>query len=236
MKSIPTRSLVASVVFVLSANFLGASASWGADVFNSDFSKGTFDTLGWEAKGNWTIKDFGATKPDLAKNPGLVAAFEANGKTPGTLTKKFDPIANPSNLTLTFDAGYGWGKATHTQSFQIMLVDADGNGYAFDVHRAKATWGAQWAVVTKYGYSEPMQWASAPIDTTQEAVVNGAGLRTFTITRDGAGNWTFDGGGWTGGPLKFSDTTTASFSQVILRGMPNSDEDVFGKIKLEASK
>jgi hypothetical protein len=42
------------------------------DVFNSDFSKGTFDKLGWQAKGDWSVVNMGEGKPDLANNPGPV--------------------------------------------------------------------------------------------------------------------------------------------------------------------
>lgn len=216
--------------------FGGLSTANAGEIFASDFSKGTFEELGWTSKGNWTIKDFGAAKPGLANNPGPVAVFAANGKTAGTLTKKFDAVSNPSSLTLAFDAGFGWGQKTHVQSFQVMLVDAGGNGYVFDVHRANATWGAQWAVVNNFGYNEPLHWAPAAIDATQKSVIDGGGLRAFTITRDAGGNWTFDGKGWTGGPLKFTDTTTSNFSQVVLRGLPNIDEVLFGKVKLEATK
>ncbi|MFA7344308.1 MAG: hypothetical protein WC003_08400 [Terrimicrobiaceae bacterium] len=206
------------------------------EILNADFSKGTVEESGWTPKGDWSIKDYGAAKPGLANSPGPVAVFAAGGKTVGTLTKKFDTASNPSSLKLTFDAGFGWGAKTHVQSFQVMLLDADGNGYVFDVHRANATWGAQWAVVSDYGYNEPLHWAPAAVDTTQDSVMAGGGLRAFTITRDAGGNWTFDGKGWTGGPLKFTDTTTSSFSQVVLRGFPNTDEIVFGKVKLEAGK
>jgi len=213
----------------------GLSAARAGEVFSSDFSKGTFDALGWAVKGDWSIMDYADKKPDLAKNPGPVAVFAANGKTSGSLTKKFDATAGSGALTLTFDAGFGWGNKSHVQKFQVMLLDADGNGYVFDVHRTKATWGAQWENVTKNGYNDPLHWAHTPIDTTQEAVVNGAGLRTFTVTRGATGNWTFNGDGWTGGPLTFTDATTTSFSQVVLCGFPNTDEIVFGKVKLETS-
>ena len=74
------------------------------------------------------------------------------------------------------------------------------------------------------------------IDASQDAIVNGGGLRTFTITRDAAGKWTFNGDGWTGGPLTFTDTTISNFSQLILVGTTNSDELIFNKIKFEATK
>ena len=226
------------VVPLISCGFFlgGMSPAKAGEVFSTDFSKGTFDALGWTVKGDWTIADYGADKPGLANNPGPVAKFPAKGTTDGTLTKTFGTIANPSSLTLTFDAGYGWGAKDHSQSLQVMLLDADGNGYVFDIHRANMTWGAQWAPVAKYVHSDTLNWAPAAIDTTQPAVVNGGGLRTFTITRDSSGKWTFDSAGWTGGPLIFTDTTTSSFSQVVLSASPNTDDLLFGKIKLEASK
>jgi hypothetical protein len=214
---------------------LGTSAKAG-EIFASDFSKATVEESGWTPKGDWKVKDYATVNAGAPNNPGPVAVFAAGGKTVGTLTKKFDAASNPASLTLTFDAGFGWGAKEHVQSFQVMLLDADGNGYVFDVHRANATWGAQWATVSDYGYDEPLRWAPAAIDTTQESVMGGGGLRAFTITRDVGGNWTFDGAGWTGGPLKFTDTTTSSFSQVVLRGLPNTDEVLFGKVKLEAGK
>jgi len=207
------------------------------EVFNTDFSKGTFDTLGWTAKGDWSIVDLGADHPDIANNPGPVAKFPAHSKKAGLLSKTFPTLNNPANLKLTFDGGYGWGKATQSQALEIMLLDADGNGYVFDVHRYNATWGVQYAVVSQYGYNNPLTWAPAPVDTSQKAVMDGGGLRTFTITRDGQGNFTFDGDGWTGAnPVKFQDTTTTSFSQVVLYGTPNIDDLLYNKIKLEAGK
>jgi len=215
---------------VLLASVFGAQ---GGESVNSDFGKSSFKGLGWEAKGDWTIVNYGADKAGLAKKPGHVAKFAANGDAVGTLTKKFLPIANPSLLTLTFDAGYGWGAKEHSQGFQVMLLDAEGNGYIFGVARANATWGAQWAPVAKYSFPDQLNWAPAAIDTTQVAAMDGGGLRTFTITREVGGKWTFNGAGWTGGPLTFTDTTTKAFSQVVLRGTPNFDELLFGRVKLQ---
>jgi len=212
----------------------GIPAAHAGEIFSSDFSKGTFAGLGWDVKGDWSIVDFGADKPGLAKNPGMVAKFPANSPAIGSLVKKFPVINRPYSLTLTFDAGYGWGAKDHSQGFQVMLLDEKGDGYIFAVQRANATWGAQWANVTKYEFKNPMTWAPAAIDTTQVAIADGGGLRTFTITRDAGGKWTFNGDGWTGGPVAFADKKTTSFSMVILRGTPNTDDIAFGKVKLEA--
>lgn len=214
---------------------LGMTSAKAGEIFNSDFSKGKFDDLGWEAKGDWSIVDFSGGKP-LDKNPGLVAKFSAKNTDPGSLTKKFDAIANPASLTLTFDGGFGWGGKAHSQGLSVMLLDADGNGYIFDSHRAKANWGMQWDVVTKYAHNAKLQFASTSIDTTQDPIVKGGGLRTFTITRDADGKWTFNGVGCDGGPLTFTDKTTTSFSQVVLVGNKNTDDLVFNKIKLEVTK
>lgn len=224
--------MLALGVFVLGA----VSSANATEIFNSDFSKGSFDTLGWTVTGDWSMKDYGADNSSLAKNPGTVAKFAANAKTDGNLVKKFDAQADPAKLTLTFDAGYGWGSKDHSQSLQVMLVDADGNGYLFQVSRAKASWGVQWGVVTKYAFGEHLNFAPSEVDTTQVSVHDGGGLRTFTITREAGGKFTFNGDGWTGGPLTFNDATTTSFSQVVLRGSQNTDDLVFGKVKLEVTK
>ena len=229
-----SKSLLSIALASCLVSFGAAAAARAGEIFSTDFSKGTFASLGWEPKGDWSIFTFGADKPDLAKQPGPVAKFAANGQTVGTLTKKFDAIKDPTSLKLTFDAGYGWGSPSHVTALQVMILDADGNGYVFDCHRAKATWGAQYGNVTKYGYNDPLNWAPAEVDTTKQSIMDGGGLRTFTITRDASGKWTFNGDGWTGGPVTFTDTTTKSFSQVVLRGMPNTDDLAYGKIKLEA--
>lgn len=227
-------------IAILAAGLALAGTSIGAraaEIFSSDFSKGTFEKLGWTAKGDWSIVNFGDNKAGLEKNPGPVAKFPANGKKAGMLTKTFDVIKDPANLTLTFDAGYGWGGKTHVQAIQVMLLDADGNGYVFDSHRAKATWGAQWGLVTQYGYDKTLNWSPTPIDTTQGAVIDGAGLRTFTVTRDAGGTFKFSGEGWEGGtPFAFTDKTTTQFTQVVLFGTPNTDDLLYGKVKLEAEK
>lgn len=214
---------------------MGGISAMAGEIFNTDFSKGKIAELGWEAKGDWAIKDYGADKPGLAKNPGPLVKFAANGTEIGMLSKKFDPISNPSNLTLTFDAGYGWGAKDHCQSLAVMLVDADGNGYIFTQARANATWGVMWDKVIKYAHGDTMQWAPAAIDATQQAVIDGGGLLTFTITRDTSGNWKFNRDGWTA-PLTFTDKMFTSFSQVVLVGNPNNDELLYNKIKLDMTK
>ncbi len=227
---------VLSGVFIsclfLYAGLVGGRAD---DIFDTDFSTGTFAALGWTVVGPWSIGVPVETDPNPASN-GAVAKFAPTGDAVGTLTKKFEAIANPSALTLNFEGGYGWGTRDHSQALQVMLLNSDGNGYIFDIHRASATWGAQWTRVTNYGYNDPMTWSEASIDTTQLSVRDNGELRKFTITRDAQGNWTFNGEGWAGGPLTFTDTTVTTFSQVVLRGTPNTDELFFNKIKLTADK
>ncbi|RYX83388.1 glycosyl hydrolase family protein [bacterium] len=81
-----------------------------------------------------------------------------------------------------------------------------------------------------------MKWAASEVDATQPAVIDGGGLRTFTITRDGAGKWSFNSDEWKGGPVTFTDNTTTTFTQVVLCGSPNTDDLLYGKIKLESDK
>jgi len=232
------RRLKTLTLFAFALSFCvflpGGMSAKGGEIFSTDFSTERLKALGWETNGVWKMKDFAADKPGLEKDPGPCIKFPANIPTPGMLTKKFDPIANPDSLTLTFEAGYGWGSKNHGQRLAVMILDADGNGYIFSQNRSKSTQGAQWDKVTKYTYSEPMQSAAGEIDTTEQAVIDGGGLRTFTITRDADGDWSFNGDTWTGGPLTFTDKTYTTFSQVVLVGTPNSDDLLYNKVKLEA--
>ncbi|MFA7342758.1 MAG: hypothetical protein WC003_00505 [Terrimicrobiaceae bacterium] len=233
------KALLLHATLTACLGFLGGiTPAKAGEILNSDFSKGSFEALGWTPKGEWEIVDYAVktNKPGLPNNPGPVAVFTAKNKTPGTLTKKFDAAANPSSLTLTFDAGYGWGAKNHPQALQVMILDAEGNGYIFNCGRANAAWAVGWGDVSRYAPCEKLETAPQPIDATQDSVVTGGGLRTFTITRDASGKWTFNGAGWTGGPLTFTDTEISNFSQIVLVGQRNSDELLFNKIKLDAAK
>jgi hypothetical protein len=216
--------------------FLGNNSSRAEQIFSTDFSKGSLEELGWVAKGDWKMVNFGADRPKLANNPGPVLKFPANGKANGTLTKKFAAVANPANLTLTFDGGYGWGAKNHSQGLNIMILDDAGNGYLFNVSRANADWGAQWNTVENFATNGQTKPASTKIDTTQKAVVDGGGLRTFVITRDAEGNWSFNSTDWVGGPMTFTEKTFTSFSQVVLFGTSNTDDVLYNNIKLEVTK
>ena len=215
---------------------LDAPRAWGAEVFNSDFAKGNFDTLGWKVQGNWSIVNMGEGKPDLKNNPGPVAKFPANGNTTGGLSKTFGQVKNPKSLKLTFDAGYGWGAVDHAQGLNVMILDSEGNGYSFLNQRAKANWAVQWGKVSQYGYNDPPSFNNGEVDSRQTAVVDGGGLRTFTIERDAQGKWTFNSEEWKGGGLSFTDNTTTSFSQIVLFGTPNIDDLLYGKVKLESDQ
>jgi hypothetical protein len=216
----------------------GAGQPTATDVFNSDFSKGTFDHLGWETKGtNWTIQDFTEQKPGLANSPGPCAFFGAYKPTDTQLLiHKFPAVMKPQNLTLTFDAGWAWGiKAQGADAFQVFILDDDGNGYDFEVHRTNASWAAQWAKVAKYAVSTKPVWGNVAIDATQTAILDGGGLQTFTITRDQHGAWSLSGAKWTGAtPFQFvdEDRTTETFSQVALVGSTNFDGVAFNNVHL----
>jgi hypothetical protein len=208
-------------------------------IFNSDFSQGTFDHLGWVDKGeNWNITDFTEQKPGLKNSPGPSAYFGAyKGDDKQLLIHKFPAAMKPQDLTLTFDAGWAWGqKDQGADAFQVFILDDNGNGYDFEVHRTNAAWAAQWALVTAYKISNKEAWGTAAIDATQAAVLDGGGLQTFTIKRDSHGSWSLSGANWTGAtPYEFVDVdrTTDTFSQVALVGGKNFDGLVFNKIKLE---
>ena len=116
-----------------------------------------------------------------------------------------------------------------------MLLDARGNGYVFEVHRCKATWAVQWAKVANGAPPKDKTWASEEIDASHASVRDGGGLSRLTITRESDGAWTIAGKDWNkgaGATVRFTDATTSSFSQLVLLGTQNFDEQVFNKIVL----
>jgi hypothetical protein len=201
-------------------------------VIDSDFSKGNFTALGWKAKGAWDVFRY---RGKAANNPGLVARFAAN-KPDGALTKTFPEVKNPKKLTLSLDYGWGWGDTVQgADAVSFMLLDARGNGYVFEVHRFKAKWAVQWARVANHVPAKNKTWASEEIDATHASVRNGGGLCRLTITRDADGSWCITSKDWNkgaGATVMFTDTTTTSFSQLVLLGTKNFDEQVFNKIVL----
>jgi hypothetical protein len=116
-----------------------------------------------------------------------------------------------------------------------MLLDPRSNGYIFEVHRTKATWAVQWAKVASGVPSNHKTWATEEIDATHTSVRDGGGLSRLMIIRDSDGAWSITGKDWNkgaGATVRFTDATTHSFSQLVLLGTKNFDEQVFNKIVL----
>ncbi len=202
-------------------------------VVDTDFSKGKFAEMGWKVKGDW---DAYAYPKEAANNPGVVARFAAN-KPDGSLTRSFAEIKSPKRLTLSLDYGWGWGDANQgSDSVTIMLLDATGNGYVFKVCRVKATWAVQWARVAGGAEPKDKTWATEEIDATHASVRAGGGLCKLTIARDADGAWSVGSKDWNGGKggtVTFIDATTSSFSQLVLLGTKNFDEQAFNNVVLD---
>ena len=202
-------------------------------VINADFSKGDFAALGWKVKGDWDVFRY---PKEVANNPGLVARFAAH-KPSGSLSRTFHEVKNPKKLTLSLDYGWGWGDDSQgADSISFMLLDARGNGYVFEVHRFKAKWAVQWAKVADSTSAKEKTWAPEEIDATHTSVRKGGGLSRVTIARESDGTWSITSKDWNkgaGATVRFIDTTTTSFSQLVLLGTQNIDEQVFNKIVLE---
>ncbi len=224
-------SLAKVAALLLAAGFAGASCP-AQTVIESDFSKGSFAALGWKAKGDWDVFMY---PKEAANNPGFVARFAAN-KPDGSLTKIFDETKNPTKLFLSLDYGWGWGDAGQAaDSVACMLLDSKSNGYRFEVHRTKATWAVQWAKVAGGAPSKDNTWASQEVDATHASVRDGGGLCRLEITRASDGAWTITSKDWNkgaGATVRFTDATTTSFSQFVLLGTKNFDEQVFNKVVL----
>jgi hypothetical protein len=226
-----TLAAKAVVVFV-AASFI-PTACLAQTLIDSDFSKGDFTALGWKAKGDWDVFKY---PPEAANNPGPVARFAAN-KPDGSLTKTFAEVKHPRKLMLSLDYGWGWGDtAQGADSVAFMLLDIKGNGYVFEVHRTKAKWAVQWAKVADHTPAKDKTWASEDIDATHPSVRSGGGLSRLTITREADGSWSIAGKDWNkgaGAVVRFTDTTTTSFRQLVLLGTKNFDEQVFNKLVLK---
>jgi hypothetical protein len=201
-------------------------------IIDSDFSRGSFAALGWKAKGDWEVFLY---PKEAANNPGPVARFGAN-KPDGALTNGFAEIKNPQKLTLSLDYGWGWGDASQPpDSVSFMLVNPKGNGYVFELHRCKATWAVQWGKVADGAPAKDKTWAPEEIDASRASVRDGGGLSRLTITRESDGAWSISSNDWNkgaGAVVRFTDATTTSFSQLILLGTQNFDEQVFNKVVL----
>ena len=164
-----------------------------------------------------------------------MARFAAN-KPDGRLTKTFAEVKNAKKLILSLDYGWGWGDAGQgADSVSLMLLDPRDAGYLFEVHRTKATWAVQWGKVVGGVPSDHKIWAEEEIDATHASVRDGGGLSRLTITRESDGAWSITGKDWNkgaGATVRFTDATTNSFSQLVLLGTKNFDEQVFNKIVL----
>ena len=214
--------------------FVGAAETicLAKTVVDADFSKGSFAASGWRANGDWDVFTY---PKEASNNPGAVARFAAN-KPDGRLTKTFTEIKNPKKLALTVDYGWGWGDAGQgADSVLLMLLDPRSNGYLFEVHRVKATWAVQWAKVAGGVAADQKTWATEEVDAMHASVRDGGGLSRLTITRESDGAWSITGKDWNkgaGATVRFTDLTTNSFSQIVLLGTKNFDEQLFNKIVL----
>lgn len=201
-------------------------------IVETDFSEKSLADQGWKATGDWEAFHY---PKEAANNPGVVARFAAN-KPDGSLTKTFPEIKQPRKLTLSLEYGWGWGDAGQAaDAVSFMLLDANRSGYLFEVHRCKANWAVQWAKVDRGQTPETNNWSPAEIDATQKSVRDGGGLAPLTITRDSGGSWTIASKAWNqgaGATVQFTDSTTNSFTQLVLLGTKNFDEQVFDKIVL----
>lgn len=126
-----------------------------------------------------------------------------------------------NTLSVTFDAGWRWAGPNETSSaFQVALLDASGNGYAFINRRTSAANSVGWAQVTSGNLVGLTYTLTSGVNTGQNGYgdsggsTDGTALKPFTITRDTSGNWSFASTAWTGGSLSFNSTTTTSFSEI----------------------
>ncbi len=225
----PSIARVAALLFVAC---LGRANCHSQTIVDAEFSKGGFQAAGWKVKGDWDLFEYAK---ELANNPGPVARFGAN--TPdGFLTKSFREIKNPRKLTLSLEYGWGWGDSGQAaDSISFMLLDARGSGYIFEVHRTRATWAAQWGKVAGGVPARDKTWASEEIDARHASIHDGGGLCRLTITRESDGTWSITSKDWNkgaGATVRFHDATTSSFSQLVLLGTQNFDEQVFSNVVL----
>lgn len=226
-------------LIVLSLLILSISSLCKAEViFKSDFNEGDFADLGWKVEGPWDIFDYKVKN----KNPGKVARFPANKPEEGKLIKTFEEVNDPKVLKLSLDYGWGWGAEDQgADSVSFMLLDSKGNGYIFSIGRWKARWCLQYGVVKEGIIPKEKIWAPVDMDFTLKSLhdPNFDGLGNVVVTREKGGKWTIYGKRWNkdkGGKWEFTDNTFKSFSQVVILGTKNFDEQVFNNITLEIEK
>lgn len=223
-----------SVVGILLGLLSGGafSACHAQTLIGSDFSKDGFEALGWKVEGDWDVFSYPG---EAEQDPGRVARFAAS-KPEGSLTRTFAEARNPQRMMLSLEYGWGWGEASQpADSVAFMLLDDRDNGYVFQLHRCKATWAVQWAKVSQRKFPRDKNWAPVEIDGTHRAVRDGGGMSRLTITREAGGNWTITGKDWNGGSgasVRFQDSTTATFSKLVLLGNRNIDDQLFNRILL----
>jgi hypothetical protein len=226
-----SASIARVAAFLLVASWAGTICD-AQTVIDSDFSKRSFAALGWKVQGDWDVFEY---PKEAANNPGPVARFAAN-KPAGSLIKTFRELKNPRKLTISLDYGWGWGDAVQgADSVSLMLADTRGDGYIFEVHRCKATWAVQWGRVAGGTPAQERTWAPAEIDASHASVRDGGGLSRLTVTRESDGSWSITSKDWnkgTGATVRFADVTTSTFSQLVLIGTQNFDEQVFNKVVL----
>jgi len=221
-------------LLVLCVGLSSVAAAGGESIVDSDFAKGDFAALGWKVDGAW---DLFAYPAEAVHNPGRVARFAAN-KPAGSLTRDFAEIQNPRTLSLSLDYGWGWGDADQgADSISFLLLDAQGNGYAFKFHRCKAKWAVQWGRATNGKPPQDMIWAPVEIDATRAAVRDGGGLMHVEIRREADATWSVRSKDWNqglGAGVRFNDATISSFTRLVLLGTENFDEQVVNHVLLQA--
>lgn len=227
----PMRTV--AIVVEVAAVFTCLSGSCvGQTIVDSDFSKGDLAAFGWQVDGAWDVFTYPAA---TANNPGPVARFAAH-KPNGALTRTFDEIRNPGKLTLSLEYGWGWGDITQgADSAAVMLLNTQGDGYAFKFQRFKATWAVQWGRAAGGAPPQDWTWSRTDIDGSHASVRDGGGLMDVVINREADGGWSISSPDWNqgaGATVLFNDTATTSFNRLVLLGTENFDEQLFNKIRL----
>jgi len=230
MKKIQNSSLK-SIVVASALAILGSYSSQAqTTLINSTFpDTSTLADQGW-------VDSYSATNPDaqwaLTQWTGNSAVGYRNplNSTPipyAYLTNTFGTTDFSSHdLTLTFDLGWRYGVANDTTaSFEVALVDDAGNGYIFIDRRTTGTKAIGWRKMTAGNYEDGgfSDLGTASSDSTQVA----GEMKTLTIGRTTSGEWTISLSGWSGSEsLSFTDTTTTTFSTLVLMQRSGANQDL----------
>ena len=231
------RSNLSKTLMVILTLSVAPALCHAKTIVHTNFgSKRTFAALGWRPAGNWNIFKYKVAK----NNPGWVARYPANPPANGTLTYKFKAVKNPKKLLLSVDVGWGWGGANMgSDSVGFQLLDSQGNGYVFVVCRTIAGWAVQWGKVANFVSPATLNWAPKPIDATIPSILDGGGMEHLEVTRTADGHWVFSSKDWNkgaGGKFAFTDTTTTSFSRIVLLGTTNVDDQDYNNVVLKVVK